>query len=564
MDHQTAFYIENIQHDNIVNRGLTTGIFGDSPVSLKMQVETGQSPVSIHSGFIEISHHAPQTGSEADLVSPHMDEASLQSSGESGTNMPEFIHDQSRRDQFIQGTKSPIQVYSVNPKVNSFPMDSESFAAVQNLANDNFFSSLTGSIKRLAVVQHFFTACQRLRNLRNGCASLRVPITSRQLARAAVSTGIQSCGHIKQTGTSGCADLTTAIDAMETVMERMVLNLDDAATIRVKMEQLLASGALRPLTEMFVNRLRHILSQYDSAESAQKPCTPMLGSTFLQEKYVYAIVERTLKPFLGRLMDGILAQLNEASEEGTPSSTPRSHADLHGGDFSLLTTMMTQEIMNKLSGTICASVENCKATACTEGEDTPTVSAEGTHYHSLVSTVLVQVMRRIEPTSEDFTAFHSDLTERILSGFCSASGLSGYEAYPAVRIQKLCDNVYMELLKNFRTKAMLHGLLVYRQPVLGTVLTKSLVRELLQMSQEEMDIKGPQGSQSFSFLHRLKPSGTLLEAFKSLIIKDARCASKVHPMSSEVTDAVTSCCKNEGQTPEEIPTASSAYAQMFS
>ncbi|XP_062406117.1 uncharacterized protein LOC134097280 [Sardina pilchardus] len=96
--------MENIDA-NIVNCGPITGNFGDSLiVPLKMQVETGQSPFSIHSGFMEISHYTPQTGSEVYLISPLMDKASRQSYGESGTNMAEFIQDQSRRDQFIQGT----------------------------------------------------------------------------------------------------------------------------------------------------------------------------------------------------------------------------------------------------------------------------------------------------------------------------------------------------------------------------------------------------------------------------------------------------------------------------
>ena len=381
----------------------------------------------------------------------------------------------------------------------------------------DFSSNHTGSIKRLAVVQHFLTTCQRLRDLCNGCSGFRVSFFGRQpelsSARVAVSSGVQSCGNIKDTGTSGCADLTTAIDAMETVMGRMVLNLDDAAAIRMKMEQLLSSGTLRPLTDMLVNRLRHIIPEYDCP----------------QEKFVYAIVERSLKIFLGQLLDGVVAELNGAPEEGTPSSSI-SNTEIHGGDLSLLTTAMTQYIMNNVSGRPrdCSgdypptrdfssrisgtsdqdSVENCKVTACTE-------CPEGKDYFSLVSIVLVQLMRKIEPTIEhmaDFTAFHSDLTERILSEFCSTSGLSRDKSNPAVRIQKMCNNIYNELLKSFRTKAMVSGLLAYRQPVLSTVLTKCLVKELLRVSQEEVGAERTEGAQRFSFLHRLK-------AFKTLILK---------------------------------------------
>ncbi|XP_031433964.1 uncharacterized protein LOC116222910 [Clupea harengus] len=273
MNHQTAFNTIIIHHDNIVSHGPTTGIFRDPPLSSEMQVETGQSPVSLHSGFLETSYQDLQTGSEVDLVHPGLVEARPHSFNESGTSKPEVSLDQSR-DQFIQGmTKSK----------DSSPTDTESIVAVQNLMNDDFSSNHTGSIKRLAVVQHFLTTCQRLRDLCNGCSGFRVSFFGRQpelsSARVAVSSGVQSCGNIKDTGTSGCADLTTAIDAMDTVMGRMVLNLDDAAAIRMKMEQLLSSGTLRPLTDMLVNRLRHIIPEYDCP----------------QEKFVYAIVERPFK-----------------------------------------------------------------------------------------------------------------------------------------------------------------------------------------------------------------------------------------------------------------------------
>ncbi|KAL2084545.1 hypothetical protein ACEWY4_020063 [Coilia grayii] len=357
-------------------------------------------------------------------------------------------------------------------------------------------------------------------------------------------------------------------------MERMILNLGDDAVIRRKIEQLLSSGALRPLTDMLVDRLQHIISQYDPVKPTEIPNTSVSGPMFPEQKYMFAIVKRSLRPFLRQLMADVLSQLTEDSQEGTFTSVIScSQTAIKGINLNLLITTMAQEVMNTLScrprdspasPTVSRPgdqeyVKNCKVMVCKEREYTTSLISEGNDYFSLVSTVLMQLLTRIEPTTmdlADFTAFHSGLTDRILTEFYSASGLSKNEAhYPAVSIQRICDNIYNELLEAFRTKAMIHGLLVYRQPVLSTVLTQSLVRELLQVCLEGFDAEG---QQMFSFLHRLKVNGTLVDALKSLIGKGN---TKVQPMFTEDTDA-KSCDEDEGdsclETSECSSTASSS------
>ena len=409
------------------------------------------------------------------------------------------------------------------------------------------------TIKRPTVVQRFLITCQRLRNLFNECSCVRdslvVRLPESSSARSAVSSGGQSCGHIKDTGTSGCADLTTAVDAMETVMVRMALSLDDAATMRMKMEKLLSSGALKPLIDILVNHLRNLIFEYVPFTSTEVPGTSASTSTFPQwretdhfSKYIYAIVERSLKPFLDQLLGDVLAESNMAYVDDSRRDTPSTSSScivIHENIVSLLTTMMTREIMNDLSGgpeevsghrspsrgftarTSGASdrdaVGDYTVTVCTEGVDKTSVCSEGKDYFSLVGIVLVQLMRKIEPSAEhmvDFTAFHSDLTEKILSEFCSTSGLSRNEAYPqSIKTQKICKKMYKDLLKSFISKDMVHKLLVYRLPVFSTVLTKSLVKELLQLNHKG-DAERGHGGKILNFLPKFRLSRRLLAAFK--------------------------------------------------
>ncbi|KAG5270835.1 hypothetical protein AALO_G00172830 [Alosa alosa] len=354
---------------------------------------------------------------------------------------------------------------------------------------------------------------------------------------------------------------------MEAVVGRVVLSQDDAATVRIRMEHLLSTGALRPLTDMLVEHLRHLISEYDSSLTSEVPGTSVSASTIPQWRetdHIYAIVERFLKPFLGQLLEDVLAYLNKAdvegSERGSPSAASRSYIDITEDALSLLATMMVQEIMDDLfsrpdkesgqrsphgrftpmtgGASDQEAVEDCKATGCTEAKGKTTVSFEGNDYFSLISNVLVQLMRKIEPTTEDsadFTTFHCALTEKILSELCSASGLLRNELHPqSVNIQKICKKMHKDLLKTFVSKDMVHKLLVYRLPVFSSILTKCLVKELLRLSQGEAE--RAHRCKLFNFLQRFQLCRKVCAAFKK---KNSRTnfqrTNKVQPMAGEVT-----------------------------
>ena len=355
-----------------------------------------------------------------------------------------------------------------------------------------------------------------MRSLCAGCCGHRVSFTGHQQSassptRVAASKGAQSCGHVNNTGTSRCNDLTKAIDTLKTVMGSIILNLDDAAAIRMKVDQLLSSGVLRPLTDMVVDHLQHVMSNYGPIRPTGEPGTSVSGPTFSQEKYVFGIVERSMYPFLGQLMARVLSQLAEGFQEGTPISEMSCSQVVN-----LLASTVAKEVVNSFFGrprgrpvspTIGRpksqeSVENCKVKVSKESGCTTTPTSEGRDYFFLVSRVLMQLIRKIEPATKlmpDFTAYCSRLTEKIVSEFCSASGLSGNEAYQAVSIKRMRKDIYKELLKVFRTKAMIHALLLYRKPVFSTVLTRSFVKELLQLCQK---VSGVERQRRFSFLHR--------------------------------------------------------------
>ncbi|XP_063054629.1 uncharacterized protein LOC134448882 [Engraulis encrasicolus] len=297
------------------------------------------------------------------------------------------------------------------------------------------------------------------------------------------------------------------------------------------------------------------------------------GPMFPDEKYVFTIVERSLRTFLQQLMADVLSQLTGDMEEGSsapPVCSPQTVVEglnfrpktmvegvdlrpqtvMEGVDLSLLITMMSQEVVNTLSrrprdssASLTTSLTthdqenltNYKARASKERANITNDISVGNDYFSLISAVLMQLLTKIEPTTPDmadFPEFHSGLVEQTLTDFSSASGHSRYEASPGgVSVQRMCNNIYSDLLDVFRNKSMVHGLLVYRQPVLKTVLSQFLVNELVKVCR-----KGA----GAGLFHKLKVNRKLADALKSRLAKGN---AKVHP----ITTKEQACNEDDGE-----------------
>ncbi|XP_048124142.1 uncharacterized protein LOC125310600 isoform X2 [Alosa alosa] len=337
------------------------------------------------------------------------------------------------------------------------------------------------------------------------------------------SSGGLVCGSLQFDISSIGSNMSSAMDALKSTMERMVLCVDNARASQERLETLFASGLLRPFIQDLVDQLREVISfgktsapshiersTSDPAVSlsrwANKSQRRLTTDRSVEITWVY--IQKVVRTLLRELL--ITLHMPRAENEKSTCSSrtyQRPSEKVCTEVVEVFTEALLRQVMTLLPNrqTTCLSPSPSKAPLQSHSSlasdithislvpppHTSGLNFQGDDYRCLVTILVVKLLLNIHQT-EEYDRFVSIpklsqmLANRVLFEFCAMSGLSKSEPYPpTLPIQKVYRDVYRKLLAEFGTKGELQRAVFSQRVSFSKSLVNLLCEELLMQCRKE-------------------------------------------------------------------------------